>query len=297
MIQKAGKKSRGLGPSRIEAIQNAMARAFKVDLLKGISTFKRHISVEELARAIQSGNFSDVIGVMQKSDFASTMRPYVQGAVSAALDRVSNHAIEVLPSPVKAELRFDIANPALKAYIENHVGSLITTSEAGMLEMVRGSVADAFQRGLGHHEVAANIKESIGLNAPQARAVENFRQGLIASDVAPGRIEARVATKIEEFKQARALMIARTETNNATSYGELAVWTQATEQDLLPPNATKTWLIDATACEEWCQSMDGESVGLDESWRVENQTTRQVKYVDVPSAIHPCCYCISDLSF
>lgn len=84
---------------------------------------------------------------------------------------------------------------------------------------------------------------------------------------------------------ARAEMIARTETMAASNAGQQEAWDQAVEAGLLSGDELQEWITasDEAACPV-CSDMDGEQVGLDEMFEVDGED------MDGPPA-HPNCRC------
>lgn len=81
--------------------------------------------------------------------------------------------------------------------------------------------------------------------------------------------------------EARADMIARTETMTAANEGNREAWDQALEAGLLPEDAKKVWIATSDACPE-CDELDGEEVGLNEDYSSDGG--------DGPP-LHPNCRC------
>ncbi len=89
---------------------------------------------------------------------------------------------------------------------------------------------------------------------------------------------------------ARAEMIARTETMRASNEGQQEAWDQAVTAGLLTGNEQQEWITadDEATC-PICDPMDGVTVGLDEMFEVDGDE------IDGPPA-HPNCRCTLGLS-
>lgn len=81
--------------------------------------------------------------------------------------------------------------------------------------------------------------------------------------------------------EARASVIARTETMMAANEGQRQSWEQAVEDGLLPEGAQKVWIATSGCCDE-CDALDGTHVDLDEEYPDEGG--------DGPP-LHPNCRC------
>jgi SPP1 gp7 family putative phage head morphogenesis protein len=85
------------------------------------------------------------------------------------------------------------------------------------------------------------------------------------------------------FDDARAEMIARTESMDAANEGLAQGWDQAVEEGLLTGDEQKTWIAAEDPCPE-CEEVDGETVPMDEDFSVGD---------DPP--LHPNCRCTMGL--
>lgn len=85
------------------------------------------------------------------------------------------------------------------------------------------------------------------------------------------------------FDDARAEMIARTESMDAANEGLAQGWSQAVEEGLLTGDEQKTWIAAEDPCPE-CEEVDGETVPMDEDFSVGD---------DPP--LHPNCRCTMGL--
>jgi SPP1 gp7 family putative phage head morphogenesis protein len=83
--------------------------------------------------------------------------------------------------------------------------------------------------------------------------------------------------------EARAEMIARTESMDAANEGLTQGWDQAVEEGLLTGDEQKTWIAAEDPCPE-CEEVDGETVPMDEDFSVGD---------DPP--LHPNCRCTMGL--
>src|ERR1017187_1097926 len=65
--------------------------------------------------------------------------------------------------------------------------------------------------------------------------------------------------------EARAEMIARTETMDAANQGALAAWSEAQDAGLLSADATKVWIPSSGCCDD-CSDLDEEEVAIDDDF-------------------------------
>ena len=158
--------------------------------------------------------------------------------------------------------------------------------------MVQRAIQRSFSHAKTPREVAQSIVKHIGLNDRQSEALINYQMGLEMKNLAPDKIEKLTTGYEERLLRQRSTMIARTEIQNANNQGQLAVWKQAQDEGLLNVDETfKVWENDRTPCPK-CKKMHGKKVKLNEKWHLDDG-----RAVEVPSEIHPNCYCFQTLEF
>lgn len=171
---------------------------------------------------------------------------------------------------------------------------LVRTISAGSEEAIAQAIRDGVTRSLGLDEIAANIRDSIGLSARQAQAVANYRSALEEGDLSAldralrdrrfdraitaavdaavpidtSKIDEAVAAYAQRQLDYRAMMIARTEVLRLTNRGAANTYTDAIARGILSFNQVRRfWLIapDEITCVV-CRSIpemnpDGVAVG------------------------------------
>jgi SPP1 gp7 family putative phage head morphogenesis protein len=148
---------------------------------------------------------------------------------------------------------FDKSNPAAVDWADKHAAELIDGISETTRDDIRELVAEALD---GEYDVAALADEI---------------SSLLGDD-------------------ARAELIARTESMTAANEGQMALWDQAQEAGLIGPNAQKEWVTagDEKLC-PICDGLDGEQVGLDETFDADGED------IEGPPA-HPNCRCVIALA-
>lgn len=186
------------------------------------------------------------------------------------------------------------ANPKSLKWIKQRAGDQITRVSNETVEVIREKLLASYERGVNVRALADEIQRYIGLTARQAKAVDNYRARLDdEEDMSEAHADGLADAYAEKQLQYRAEMIARTETKDAQEEGRLASWTDAQADGDLPDSAKKTWDYfgqegSDREC-EICQSLDGQSVGLDEEFEDDDGET-----YDRPPA-HPDCRCSLEL--
>lgn len=145
----------------------------------------------------------------------------------------------------KLGFAFNPDAPDVKAWAEQHAADLVTGVSASTRDAIRDEVVDLFD---GDRSVAE---------------MTDRLTGLLGDD-------------------ARAEMIASTETMRAANEGQQEAWSQAIDAGLLTGDEQQEWIAsdDEDECDD-CDALDGETVGLDDAFSDGS---------DGPPA-HPNCRC------
>lgn len=178
--------------------------------------------------------------------------------VMAASGKVAAKALKVMraAAPVEIEsksFKFDVTNEAAVEWIKKHAAETIDEMDEATREDIRDLVADAFEEQFDVDDLADKIADIIG-------------------------------------DDARAEVIARTETMRASNEGQIQLWDQATEAGLLTGDEKKEWIVtpDDRLC-PICEPLDGVQVERDGSFDTD------AGRVDNPPA-HPRCRCTIGLA-
>jgi hypothetical protein len=140
--------------------------------------------------------------------------------------------------------------------------------------------------------MAKQIKSHIGLNEVQAKAVLNYRRGLIQRELKDASVDDLAEKYAARLLRQRARTIAVNESLIAAHQGQREAWSQAASKGLLNPDTTKRkWLPSLSPCARVCASMAGQIVGLFEQF-----ITGMGDSVDGPPA-HVTCRCGEALVF
>lgn len=279
--------------SRQEAVVLRMSNAMSVNLVTGVESFKRDVSEEDLATAWASRDYSKVRELVPWTKLEGHLAPAAESLGHTAVKGAA-HQLETLPANANKRLRLDLTNPDIHHYVRKRTGALITTLERGVQDSVQNAVAKSFTNALTPRQVAAQIKGSIGLLPTHEIAVANYRAGLLQSGMRPEAVEKLARAYENRLLDYRARNIARTETRRAFQEGQLSVWHEGRRQNLFK-GGSKVWLVDGNPC-EICEPMDGEAVGLEDSFEVE-YPNGEVLEVQYPSESHPSCECSMNLEF
>lgn len=280
---------------RLQAKSLAMEKAVRLDLVRGITTFKNRVSAKALAEAIATGGVDALRKLIPWDRLSDDLGKATRSIGKAVLD-AGAATVPTVPAPKDVRLRFDINNPGLQKYIAERAGSLITGITDEQRGIIQRAVTSGFERRRTPLSMAKEIRGSIGLNERQATAVQNYRNKLAEDGATDARADKLTGAYQERLLDQRAFLIARTETAEATSQGQLAVWTSALDQGLIEPSTQKQWVINAGACPKICLPMDGKSVPVTASWQISDGKGG-VRLVDTVTQAHPGCRCGQALLF
>ena len=193
----------------------------------------------------------------------------------------------------KFEVRFDLTNPEAVKWASANSGRLVTQITNDTKAGVQALVVRAFEQGIPPRDLAKLIQQQgIGLTAPQAIALSNFRNRLIADGVKPDRIQLLTQRKYDQQIKYRSHVIARHELLTASNKGQSLLWQQSVGAGLLPETTKRKWIItpDDRLC-PLCAEMRGERAitGLKEPWSTPKGE------VTTPQQIHVQCRCAQGL--
>lgn len=203
------------------------------------------------------------------------------GEAQAALTTPSMRAAERSRNKVNIGFAFDQTSPEAIAWAQKHAGELVTNLSVQQRKNVRQLVTDAFAKQQTTKQLAAQLKDVVGLTGPQFSKY----QRLLAENQRAAQVYAKKAW------QARAVTIARTETLRASNEGQRQAWNQATKQGLLSGQELREWITtyDDRTC-PICAPMDGQLTGLKEGFKLPDGSS-----VSGPPA-HVKCRCAQGIS-
>ena len=298
-----------------------LAPALRQAFIDAVNAVKGTVDEKALADAIASGDVTKVMALLDiQNKLAGALQGKgldagvlsVQGALQATFAAGANVALLQLPKTISVDLSFNLMNPKSVEFLNKYTFDLIQQVSQDTKDAVQEVVTRAFQEGGHPFQQAREIKQFIGLTQSQEQAVTNYRNALMnggTSDlkdalsralrdgrydktllraiqnqqgVPQDKIDAMVQRYRERFIQYRARNVARTESIRAANAGRRSLWSQAVEQELLPADVQRVWVIsgDVNTCLD-CEALDGESVGLDEPFSDGT--------MDPPQ--HPSCRC------
>jgi SPP1 gp7 family putative phage head morphogenesis protein len=154
--------------------------------------------------------------------------------------------------------RFDSKNEMAQAYAARQAARYVTQVSAETKAGLQSIIAKSVREGINARDTAKLIKSSVGLNAPQGAAVNNYYNKLIARGTDPGRAWKLADKYSDKLLKSRAKTIARTEIMGALNGGALEQARQRRDAGLYQ-NPMKKWKItkDEVTC-KICRPLEGQ---------------------------------------
>lgn len=242
-------------------------------MTKGIRTFQKNINLHDLAEAISTADPALALATVPWEKFDES----IKGLDKAILTGVSEsaekskflykRAIKQLVG-VSPDIRFDATNEQISKWIANHTGELIENVKISTQQAIQGMISTAINDGVPPRVAAKNIKQVIGLNTRQARAVENRRRILIQQGMKGTRLESVMQAFVDKQLTHRSETIARTEAMFVNNRGLTEVISQNISDGFVDrKKAQKKWIVTPydRVC-KICKPMQGAVVGVDQDF-------------------------------
>ena len=249
-------------------------------------------AADDHVHAVAHRLYSAWLSARDPDQLVAALRPLADELVLAW--RAGAQVYAPIHKDFRVQFIFDRLAPQNEKAAEDWAAQLVREIGEDLRTTLNATVQDGVRRGLGPEEMAANIRDSIGLTRFQARAVQNYRQALEANSrhalgyrlrdrrfdatteqaivagtpLSREQIEARVARYRQRYLAYRAYTIARYETLFASNAGAMAA-VQSTGRP-----AIKNWLLapDERVCTR-CRSvieLQPDGVPLNQPFRWED---------------------------
>lgn len=176
-------------------------------------------------------------------------------------------------------------NVAAQKAAKAHAAKMVKNVSAETKRAIRAIVASSVRGDVSPVEAAKRIRGVIGLDVRRAKAVENFRAGLVELGLSPDRVKKRVEMYAARKLRERSIDIVRTEVVGALNAGAKASWIEAQRKGLLGRDARKQIVVseDERTCPV-CAPLDGQTALIKEPFETANGA------IDMPP-FHVRCRC------
>jgi len=247
------------------------------------------ITVQEMEKIMQY-SWVPIEWVQQWTNDYTT---FVNEVMAPAWRDAMQNAVEYMNGQIERYAKKQFEDTHIGKHIEDwireHGGELIVQLSEAQHEAIREILRIyILEHPLSPYDLAKVIQPLIGLTSSEAVAVARYRESLVKENLSENVIE-NLTNKYAEFLlKKRALRIARTELSYAYNRGQLEAIREAKANGFFRGEVIKTWLTagDERTC-EFCQSLDGEVVGLEETY--PGATKREQEILTPPA--HPMCRC------
>ncbi len=292
-----------------------VGRGTKKELLEVLQDVESgRATIEEAVNVVDWLNPAEPLSVKLWNMLSGSLR----SAYIAVIEDAGESEMRVNGFPIKftvekADIQVPI-NPYSIRFVRTRVASFVAEISKQQQTLLRGIIADGFERGGAPRATSRDkkasrpkgilnlIEELVGLTMRERTAVMSREDVLIAAGLPDRKIKSAVKRYKNQLLRKRAKRIARTETLDAYTQGLEDSWQLAKEQGVLEPTAMKEWLeitASARTC-EICRGLAGQRVPIG-----ENFVSDIIGEVMRPPA-HPSCRCsvslvipddISELAF
>lgn len=232
-----------------------------------------------------------VMEAIGKRDFVALMTAIPWTSLNGNLNPVKGVVLDVIRHEAdrlasKDAVSFDITNPRVYEWIDDHGTKLVKEVTENTKEAIKKAVTYAYDKGKGPRVIADEIISHIGLLPNQVAAAENYRADLEKQGMAPAKIDKTVQLYEYRLLQYRANTIARTETINAAAAGQQFYWDSAVKDGLLDKAAfVVEWSTAVNDACSKCIDMDGMIREIDGVY--SNGVERPTR--------HPNCRCVENV--
>lgn len=200
-----------------------------------------------------------------------TLEDRLRRIMLAALDKAGRQEADRLKRQVRRDVsfRFDIVNPYSLKWIKEHTGDLVTGISLESRDAIASVVMHGFEQGVTPEQMSKQIREVVGLNARQAKAVTNRRTMLESQGLDPTEVDAKADAYAKRLLRERGENIARTETVTAANRGQTHAWQTARDANVIPKDTKKKW-IAALGSDRTCSICTALAalppIGIDDLW-------------------------------
>ncbi len=178
-----------------------------------------------------------------------------------------NQATPFFAAEVDLALAFSVANEEASAFATQRAASLVVEMKTEQVKAIRGIISTSLDLGRSPDAIARDIRQVIGLNSRLATAQANFIRGLESQDLAESVVRRRAQKNYDRLLTYRSQLIARTETINAATQGQVRTWNRAVKDGTLPSGMVKVWITAGDRrVDPDCIALDGSTVPITEAF-------------------------------
>jgi HK97 family phage portal protein len=281
----------------LQALADRLEPGVRAAFLTLITAMIEQTPLADLSVALASGHAQAALDAIPWAQLTEQGQSLTD-LLTAALGQAGAAEAAALSQELGVTIAWDLADAHAVAAAQQLTFGLIEELSATSQAAIRTVIEQGLAAGTPTAELAAQIRQDIGLTTQQAQAVERFRADLTAQGVDAATVERRVARYAEAQRGLRSDVIARTSVMEAIGSGQQAAWNQAVaEGNLNPDDWRKVWYVtddDAlctTICEPLPEMPENQAVPISGSF-----TLPDGRQLQTPPA-HPRCRCVASLRY
>lgn len=259
-------------------------------LVSTVNAEAKAIKFEELRNAVRDGDLPREWATRWRAAYSQ----FVNERLAPQWERVFEQSIAMQARRYAAVL--GIEGPGLtdilrrvdvwaKGHAADLVVNLTSSQESALRAIIRRFAASEMT---GAAELGRVIRPVVGLTPKQANAVFSFREALLEQGVATATVDKRTRSYAGRLLRVRAERIARTELAFAWNQAALESIRSGVVAGDIVGGVAKVYMTakDEKVC-EFCEALQGQSVGLEETFP---GVTERLPNVTMPP-VHPNCRC------
>jgi hypothetical protein len=265
---------------KLRALAQSKAGAIKKVAKSEFLNARDRVSLADLRTALSTGQ-SGMVEAAAKIDEMEAGLGEVLTGILAALLAGGKSAQDETPGPALNQL-----DSAIARAVQQQGALAVKRVSNGTRQAIRSAVSRALSEDMNVEAAAKEIRNVIGLTAPQERTLAIQRATMEKAGVKQSVIERTLTARTKRMLDYRAGVIAENEAFMAISTGRQLYWQSLVDSGDLSRNTQRKWITaaDEFVCEV-CRPMHGQIRGLTEFF-----TTGEGGLI-LTSPAHPVCRC------
>jgi hypothetical protein len=265
---------------KLRRLAQAKAKDLKKVAKSQFLLARDRVSLDDLKAALATGTSGPVEAAAKIDELEVGLGELLTGLLAALLAG-GKSAEEEHPGVALNHL-----NAAVLNAVQTHGALAVKRVSNGTRAAIRSAVSRALSEDMDIEAAAKEIRNVIGLTAPQERSLAIQRATMEKAGVVKPTIERTLAERTKRMLDHRAAVIAENEAFMAISAGRQLFWQGLVDSGELSPRTQRKWITaaDEFVCEV-CRPMHGQVRGLTEFF-----TTGEGSLI-LTSPAHPVCRC------
>lgn len=250
---------------QILAIADSYKLAIALAFLQAFKNYKKQLNTNRLEKVIRSNDIKNVDKFL--NGFMLDGNP-LKIPIKNLMDDVGKKIIN------EYSLKIDIKDVAMQKYIDKHVADLVKDISEDTRKQIKDIIRDGWEKEINPKLLSSNIKEVIGLNQRQQKALVRYEQKLLTDKTLQAKYNMKTEEgfnkflkKVKELKEEeykvklayRAQMIARTESIDIANEGSRTMYEEMAKRNpIIRDEYELEWILtpDDRLCSR-CRAMRG----------------------------------------